>query len=369
MRKLLTKKTILAALAVAMLSVSAFAAEIGTGVITATSLRMRVEPSTGASTIVLIAKGETVSVQEKLDGWYKITYNGQTGYVSDDYVTYTPAAETPEEEPTLPENENKAAEINGNSVNFRAEPSTDAEVIAKLDKGTEVNLLSTEDGWCKIEYDGQTGYVSADYVSVDGIAVQNARGIVTGSRVNVRSGSSTDTEVVTKLSAGKIVDLLELKDGWYKIRTGDVEGFISSDYIREYVSAASSAIGDQVVALAMNYLGVPYVYGGESPKGFDCSGFILYVYKQFGYSLPHSASSQWQSSGVYVERSELQPGDLVLFCDPSRSNGKSCSHVGIYIGNNEFIHASSGSSGKCVKISSLGQDYYNRYYKGAKRIG
>lgn len=375
MRKLLTKKMVLSVLAVAILSVSVAAAEIGTGVVTATSLRMRSEPSVDASTIMLIANGEEVAVQEKLDGWYKIVYNEQTGYVSDDYVNFTAAPEAeaaPEEqqeEPTLPEEESKAATVNGNSVNFRAEPSRDAEVIAKLDKGTEIELLSTEDGWCKIVYDGQTGYISADYVAVDGIAVQNARGIVTGTGVNVRKGPSTDTEVLTKLSAGKIVDLMELKDGWYKIRIDGIEGFVSGDYIREYVPAASSAIGDQAAALAMSFLGVPYVYGGASPSGFDCSGLTLYVYKQFGYNLSHSASAQWANSGVFVERSELQPGDLVMFCDPSRSNGKACSHVGIYIGNNEFIHASSGSGGKQVKISSLSQDYYNRYYKGAKRIG
>ncbi len=119
----------------------------------------------------------------------------------------------------------------------------------------------------------------------------------------------------------------------------------------------------------MNYLGVRYVYGGASPSGFDCSGFTLYVFKQFGYNLPHSATSQWYESGQYVERSDLQPGDIVLFCDPSRSNGKACSHVGIYIGNGEFIHASSGSSGKYVRISSLNTGYYNTYYKGAKRLG
>lgn len=374
MRKLLTKKIVLAALTVAILSISVAAAEIGTGVVTATSLRMRSEPSVNASIILMIENGEEVSVQEKLDGWYKIVYNEQTGYVSDDYVEFTAAPEeenAPEEqgEPALPEEQSVVATVNGNSVNFRSEPSTDAEVIAKLDKGAELELLSTEEGWCKVVYNGQAGYISADYVAVNGVAVQNARGIITGSGVNVRKGPSTDTEVLTKLSAGKIVDLIELRDGWYKIKTGEIEGFVSGDYIREYVPAASSAIGDQAAALAMSFLGVPYVYGGASPSGFDCSGLTLYVYKQFGYNLSHSASAQWANSGVFVERSELQPGDLVMFCDPSRSNGKACSHVGIYIGNNEFIHASSGSSGKYVKISSLSQDYYNRYYKGAKRIG
>ena len=378
MRKLLRKTTVLAAIAAIVLTVSAAAAEIGTGIITASSLRMRSEPTTDASTIMLIEKGAEVSVHEQLDGWYKIVYKEKTGYVSDDYVEFTLAAEedtsasgeTTGEAEAEGAVESEMAEINGNSVNFRLEPSTEAEVLAKLDKGTEVELLLVEDGWCKILFNGQIGYVSADFVSVDGIAVQNARGIVTGSSVNMRSGPSTGTKVVGKLSAGTVVDLVELKDNWYTISYNGTVGYISADYVRQYVSAASSSIGDQVVALAMNYLGVPYVYGGASPKGFDCSGFTMYVYKQFGYSLPHSASSQWSSSGVYVERSELQPGDLVLFCDPSRSNGKACSHVGIYIGNNEFIHASSGSSsGKRVIVSSLNQDYYNKYYKGAKRLG
>ena len=88
----------------------------------------------------------------------------------------------------------------------------------------------------------------------------------------------------------------------------------------------------------------------------------------FGYSLPHSATSQWNSSGTYVDRSDLQPGDLVLFCDPSRSGGKACSHVGIYIGDNNFVHASSGSSGKYVRTSSLNESYYSGYYVGAKRV-
>lgn len=378
MRKLLRKTTVLTAIAVIILTISAAAAEIGTGIITATSLRVRSEPTTSASTIMLIEKGAEVSVLEQLDGWYKIVYEEKTGYVSDDYVTFTPADEenTTASDETTGEAEaegaveSKMAEINGNAVNFRLEPSTEAEVLAKLEKGTEIELLLVEDGWCKISFNGQIGYISADFVSVDGVAVQNARGIVTGSSVNMRSGPSTGTKVVGKLSAGTVVDLVELKDNWYTISYNGTVGYVSADYVRQYVSAASSSIGDQVVALAMNYLGVPYVYGGASPKGFDCSGFTMYVYKQFGYSLPHSASSQWSSSGVYVERSELQPGDLVLFCDPSRSNGKACSHVGIYIGNNEFIHASSGSSsGKRVIVSSLNQEYYNKYYKGAKRLG
>lgn len=379
MRKLLTKTTILALIATAVLTVSAAAAEIGTGVITGTTLRLRSEPSTDAATITLMEKGAQVSVHEQLDGWYQIVYNGMTGYVSGEYLEFTAnsegngnaedtAGETVDSQ-AVDEGESRQATIGGSAVNFRAEPSTEAAVITRLEKDTEIELLAVEDGWCKVVYDGTTGYVSADYVAVNGVAVQGAQGIVNGSNVNVRSGPSTEYEVVAKLSSGTIVDLSAREGDWYVIRYDDVTGYVSADYIHPYMAAASSTIGDQVVALAKSLLGVPYVYGGQSPSGFDCSGFTSYVYQQLGYSLPHSATSQWYSSGVTVQRGELQPGDLVMFCDPSRSNGKACSHVGIYIGNNEFIHASSGSSGKYVRISSLNESYYNRYYKGAKRLG
>lgn len=381
MRKLLTKTLILTALAAVFMTASASAAEIGTGVITASSLRMRSEPSTSASTIMSIRRDTQVSVHEQLDGWLKIVYNDKTGYVSADYVAYTPnpvdTTESSEDEPAIPaetpaETEETAttATIGGNKVNFRTGPSTSSDVIAKLSEGTEVELVSTENGWCEIVYDGQTGYVSADYVCVDGKALQNARGIVIGSCVNVRSGPSTDHSIVTKVYAGTIVDLLDEEGNWYSISYDGKTGYISADYVREYKGNTASSIGEEAAALALSFLGVPYVYGGASPSGFDCSGLTLYVFKQFGYTLSHSASAQWRNSGVYVERSDLQPGDLVLFNDPARNAGKACSHIGIYIGNNEFVHASSSSSGgKYVRISSLSESYYNKYYKGAKRIG
>ena len=94
----------------------------------------------------------------------------------------------------------------------------------------------------------------------------------------------------------------------------------------------------------------------------------MYVFSQHGYSLPHSATSQWNACSVSVAKSDLQPGDLVFFNDPARNAGKACSHVGIYIGDNQFIHSSSSRSGGVI-ISSLGESYYSTYYKGAKRVG
>ena len=114
-----------------------------------------------------------------------------------------------------------------------------------------------------------------------------------------------------------------------------------------------------VVGIAMHYLGTPYVWGGASPSGFDCSGFVMYVFAQVGISLPHYTVAQYNyGDSVSVPRSELQPGDLVFFAG--------LGHVGIYVGNGQFIHAP--HTGDVVKIDSLGEGWYSSEYDGAKRI-
>jgi cell wall-associated NlpC family hydrolase len=113
-----------------------------------------------------------------------------------------------------------------------------------------------------------------------------------------------------------------------------------------------------VVGIAMQYLGTPYVWGGASPGGFDCSGFVMYVYAQEGVSVPHNAAMQYNTVGSYVPRDQLQPGDLVFF--------DGLGHVGIYIGGGQFIHAP--HTGDVVKISSLCDSWYASTYVGAKRV-
>ena len=188
------------------------------------------------------------------------------------------------------------------------------------------------------------------------------QGIITGGTINVRKGPGTEYDRITQVATGKVVTILGTESGWYHIQFGSTTGYVLGDYLREYVPGAASAVGEQIVQMAMQYMGVRYRSGGSSPNGFDCSGFTLYLYGQLGYSLPHSATSQYKNCGTYVAKSDLQPGDLVFFSDSSHAIG----HVAIYIGNGEIIHAR--YSVGCVTINSLSMSYYVNRYVGAKRI-
>ena len=258
----------------------------------------------------------------------------------------------------------------GSSLRLRAEASTSSEIVTTLDKSVAVAILddSTE-GWYKIAYEGNTGYVSADYLLVDQDNVFETYGRVNSDGVNVRSGASTESEVLATVDADTIVTVNGLVDGWYDVTCKyGTEGYIRSDFL-DLTESSSSSSGSAIVDTAKSYLGVNYVYGGASPSGFDCSGFTMYVYQQFGYSLPHTATGQWQSGlGTRVwSIGALQPGDLVFFNDPSRNAGKACSHAGIYIGNGQFVHSSSSRS-QGVIISDLTSGYYYNYFVGGIHV-
>lgn len=256
----------------------------------------------------------------------------------------------------------------GSSLRLRAEPSTSASVVTTLDKSVAVAILDDSvDGWYKIAYNGSTGYVSADYLNVDQDNIFTTYGRVNSDGVNVRSDASTDSSVLATIEEDAIVTVNGLVDGWYDVTCEyGTEGYIRSDFLDLTESSSSNS---DIAATAKQYLGTGYVYSGASPRGFDCSGFTMYVYSQHGYSLPHSATSQWQSGlGTRVYSiSELQPGDLVFFNDPSRNAGKACSHAGIYTGDGQFIHSSSSRSGGVI-VSSLTSGYYNTYFVGGIQV-
>ena len=256
----------------------------------------------------------------------------------------------------------------GSSLRLRSEASTSSSILTTLNKDVTLAVLDTSTaGWYKVSYAGKTGFVSADYLALDEDNIFETYGRVNGDAVNVRTAPSTESDTLGTVSGNSILTVNGLTDGWYDVTCeSGTRGYIRSDFV-DLLSSAVSANGSGVVALAQQYLGVRYVYGGASPSGFDCSGFTMYIMKQFGYSLPHTATGQWLSGqGTKVSYAEMMPGDLVFFCDPSRSLGKACSHAGIYVGNGQFIHASSSKSG--VIYSDLTSGYYHNYFVGAIRL-
>lgn len=263
-----------------------------------------------------------------------------------------------------------AGATTGSSLRMRAEASTSSSIITTLDKNVAVAVLDdTLDGWYKVSFDGNSGYVSADFLQIDQDNIFQSYGRANADGVNVRSSASTDGEVLASVNSGTIVTVTGLVDGWYSVTCQyGTEGYIRSDFVDLTASSISSS-NSSIVSFAKQYLGTRYSYGGASPSGFDCSGFTMYVYKQFGYSLPHTATGQWQSGiGTKVYSiGALQAGDLVFFNDPSRNAGKACSHAGIYIGGGQFIHSSSSKSNGVI-ISDLTSGYYNTYFVGGIHV-
>lgn len=267
--------------------------------------------------------------------------------------------------------------VTGSSVRLRAEASTSSEILVTMDKGSVVAFLSEtpEDDWYHVAFAGNEGYVHADYVIRDKDNVFTTYGRANCGGVRIRTEASTESDVAATITEGTAFTVTGFQDGWYSVKCKyGTTGYIRSDLVDlipslDYGTTSASSSGSAIVALAQKHLGTRYVYGGASPKGFDCSGFTMYVYSQFGVSLPHTATGQWQSGkGTRVYSiSALQPGDLVFFNDPSRNAGKACSHAGIYTGDGQFIHSSSSRSGGVI-VSSLTSGYYNTYFVGGIQV-
>lgn len=253
------------------------------------------------------------------------------------------------------------------AVNLRTGAGTGNAIIATVGEGTALIVeADTGSGWYKVNYDGESGYMSADYLSFSETMDLTAQGWVDGSDVRMRAAAGTDSEIVRVTTYGESVEILGVDGEWYKVSAGGKTGYIRGDYVSftepdPSQAPAAGSIGEQIVAFAEQFLGTPYVWAGSSPSGFDCSGFVSCVFKNFGYTVNRTAASMY-TNGVAVDKSELQIGDAVFFASSSESIG----HVGIYIGDGEFIHSSSGCG--YVTISGLDESYYSRMYVGARRI-
>ena len=364
------------------------------------AVNLRAAPDTNAAIITALKTGDSLQILETLDGWYKVAYDIHIGYVSADFVSVSNSAEPADDKEAaakadaLPASDTSViavGQVTSSGVRMRQEPNTDCDIITTLNEGTAVSVLGQSDGWYEINYGGKDGYISADYLEARSSASNlSAYALVTADMLNMRSEPNASSAKVCGIPEGEYISVSGFDSGWYEASYDDYSGYVSGDFVTLYdskpepvressgsssssstslPSGHSAGIGSAspsaIVQYAAQFEGVSYSYGGASPSGFDCSGFVMYVFGHFGYSLPHGASSQL-SYGAPVDKSDLQPGDIVFFHDSDDPDP--ATHVGIFVSGSTFIHASSGSA-YSVTYSDLNSSYYSSRFIAARRLG
>ena len=313
-----------------VLSVPAFAAESdciqGIAFVNASSLRLRGEASTNSKILGSAAKNEVVILLGREGDCYKVNYNLTVGYMHKDYLKTA----------TKENAELGYGKVTASAVNLRQKPTTASASLGTVSGGSKCYIIGVNEGWYKVISGSKIGYIRSDYLELTEAPYENAAS--SNSPKFFRLGKSTG---VTPSAAA-------------------LKGTSSS------ASGASGAniSGAAIVAEAQKYLGAPYVAGGASPSGFDCSGFVYYVLKNLGMSVSRTPAAQFVNIGTSVSKDNLRPGDLVFFITSSSGN---VSHVGIYVGSGQFIHAPNSRS--TVSYSDLTTGYWSQHYYGAKRVG
>lgn len=324
-------------LSISTLSITASAAGntmYGIGFVNASSLRMRSEPNTTSSTISVAPRNDCVVVISKEGDWYKVNYNLKVGYMHADYLKVL----------TRENAELGYGKVSGSNVNLRSGPSTSYGKVAVAAKGDKAYIIGLNDGWYKVIYGSNICYIRSDYLELTEYPYENQASPNTPKFY--RQGKSTGTAPSAAALNG----------------SSSSSGSNSNSGSSSNSGTTSSATGAEIVAEAKKYLGTPYVYGGASPSGFDCSGFVYYVLKQVGYS-PYRVPSDQYKMGTFVSKANLQPGDIVFFAN---TYGSGLSHVGIYAGGGQFIH--SPNSRSTVSYSDLTSGYWAEHYYGARRM-
>lgn len=366
----LLRTTLTSALLCACMTVNASAAVYGVGTVTGDSLRLRESAGTDSAILTTAVLGDTAVVLEEPSGdWYKVSFAGTEGYMSAEYLSVSAQAEA--------DLGTGVPNTDGASLNLRSGPGTGFDKLADIPGDAVLTLTGLDNGWYLTSYNGVSGYVSSDYVTLAGTsaslpsmasaepAVQYGILNTDGSSLNLRSGPGTEFDKVASIPGSAVLTITGASGGWYLTSYAGVSGYVSGEFITltDSMPAVNSDLGSQLVAYAKQFLGCSYIYGSSGPNSFDCSGFTSYVFKHFGYTLNRSAADQY-SNGTVIDQSQMQPGDLILW--RAYGSSKTATHVGIYIGNNQYIHAS--STKKCVTINDMDYAANSRYVVGIRRI-
>lgn len=329
---------------------------------------LKLLPTFSSNTVSKIESGKEVKVIYDLKNWLKVEYNSNQGWIAKSIVnqnndstqtanntidnsnttTEKPAETTnnTSSEKDNNSNVNKKGYINVETANVREKADKTSTLVNTLDEFDEVTIKSEKDGWYQIEAKGKTGYVLKKLVTIGNVS---SRGLA-----ELRDTENKNTDIANTNTENNNTEVSTQS-------TNKAEAEVSNSVKTEN---SNTSKGQEVVDYAKQFLGCKYVLGGKSPEnGFDCSGFTKYVFKNFGYTLGSVAADQ-VSSGKEVSRSELKVGDLLLFYDEGKTK---IGHVGIYMGNDEFIHAANSKRGVVTDNLST-NSYYNTRFVTARRI-
>lgn len=350
-----------------------------TAVITADSVNVRDGASASSNIIKSYDKNKEFEVTGIINNFYSFTDENRTRYVSADFAKVAKADGV----------------VTGNGVFLRNEASATAPTCGMLAVDTKVVVVGQTDGWYQVEANDSLAFVSKDFISGDFIDSVGAPKVIEAPKTNVsnivadtakfvkvnasgglnlRSDASETSSVLIVVPNGSTHKVIEEKNGFTKVSYNGKIGFIKTSYTSVFdpnapVTVSTGGTGADIVAWAKQYIGTPYVYGGTSlTGGVDCSGFTTAVFRDNPYqkvSINRVASDQY-NNGTRVAKADLLPGDLVLF-DTSGANNGVITHAGIYAGNGQFIHSSSGSR-KGIVMSDLTSGFYLNAYVGGTRI-
>ncbi|MCR4673234.1 MAG: SH3 domain-containing protein [Lachnospiraceae bacterium] len=365
----------------------------GSKVFATTSVNVRSGPSTEYDVIGSVGTGDSILAIAPYEDWYLINYDGRPAFVKAEFFTDTdPAAvQAAEEEPVPAEPEEPETPATTTAyattyVNVRSNPSTSASILGTLSKGESIQKYGETDGWAKVDFGGTTAYIKAEFLSdtapveettveepvtepepetetepeteetaeQSGPVISEERNetIYALTSLNVRASDSASSQRIGVLYYGESVTRTGItSNGWSRIDYNGSVGYVSSDYVSlndpvvtyadDDDDSDDTSIGRQIADYALQWVGYPYVYGGNDLNtGVDCSGFVQQVYLHFGYSVPRTATAQ-SYVGTSISADQLQPGDLVFYTDYDGTVG----HVAIYIGNGMVVHASNPTYG------------------------
>jgi cell wall-associated NlpC family hydrolase len=367
---------------------------------------LRSGPGINYDRIAKLQQGQTVRLLGKNGDWYQIeTKGGQTGWLHGELVDVNEAASTSlmTVKASAAPAKARVGTTTDSNVNLRSGPSTEYKIVTRLPAGIKLEVLGQQDGWYRVSTPkGTTGWITDDFFRLGQPTVAPAKAESNGaivarvgeSRVNLRKGPNTRFGSYGRMAEGTEIQVLARNGNWLKVRSprGTI-GWIAKDLV-EFTSggiesvpitkdvpvlpkpvvkpapaapaapaAPTGSASHDAAGIALRYVGARYVYGGASPRGFDCSGLTMYVYRQLGVNLPHKASLQFSTRyGQRVGFSNLAPGDLVFFANTA---GPGITHVSLYVGNGMMVSANTPRTG--VQYVSIHSRYWRSHFAGAIR--